>query len=74
MKMFSECSGECCVCSCGDFCIAGNGDDDYNPASKEQVIRRLNKGEYKGYEQTMKRYLKRAFRYDYDDSNVKENK
>ena len=66
MKMFSDCSGECCVCSCGDFCLAGHGDDDYGPASKEQVIGRLNKGKYKGYEQMMKSYLRNKFNYDYD--------
>ena len=66
MKMFSDCSGKCCVCACGDFCLAGHGDDDYCPARKEQVIKRLDKGEFKADEQMMKSYLKNMFGYDYD--------
>ena len=41
MKMFSDCSGECCVCACGGFCLAGIGDDDFSPASKEKNHREL---------------------------------
>ena len=47
MKMFSDCSGECCVCAFGNFCLAGHGDDDYRLASKEKIIDRLNRNEYK---------------------------
>lgn len=49
MKMFTDCSGECCICSCGDFCLAGHGDDDFRPASTEQIIERLQKGKYPNY-------------------------
>lgn len=28
MKMFSDCSGECCVCAVGNHCVAGHGDDE----------------------------------------------
>ena len=56
--MFADCSGECCICSCGDFCLAGHGDDDYWPASKEQVIDRLNRGAYKSYTDMMVNYLR----------------
>lgn len=64
MKFFTDCSGECCVCACGDFCLAGHGDDDFTPASKEQVIRRLDKGDYPRYRQMMIDYLKK-FGIDY---------
>ena len=64
--MFSDCSGECCICACGDGCLAGHGDDDYTPASKEQVIRRLQKGEYPNYRKTMIKYV-----YGYDITSIK---
>lgn len=48
MKMFSDCSGECCVCG-GGWCMAGHGDDDFYPASKEEIIDRLRAGEYPAY-------------------------
>ena len=46
MKMFSDCSGECCVCACGGFCLAGHGDDDFSPATNEQILARLKRGDY----------------------------
>lgn len=65
MKMFSDCSGECCVCACGGFCLAGHGDDDYWPASKEQIIDRLTKGQYPDYTQYMIDHLKSQHGYVY---------
>ena len=47
--MFSNCSGECCVCGCGSGCLAGNGDDDFYPATTEQIIDRLNKNQYREF-------------------------
>ena len=57
MKMFSDCSGECCICGYGDFCLAGHGDDYFRPATKEQVIKRLKEGSYPRYRQMMIDYL-----------------
>ena len=57
MKMCSDCSGECCICACGDFCLAGHGDDNFSPATKEQVIKRLKNGSYSRYKQMMIDYL-----------------
>ena len=68
MKMFSDCSGECCVCSCGDFCLAGHGDDDFWPASKEQVVNRLDNGKYVSYRDMMKAYLLIRYGYTYQDN------
>ena len=68
MKMFSDCSGECCVCACGDFCLAGHGDDDYSLASKEQIIARLDKGEYSSYRNTMIDTLEKVYGYKYNCS------
>ena len=65
MKMFSDCSGECCICACGGGgCLAGHGDDDFTPASKEQIIERLSKGEYKEYTLIMVEYLNRLLDND----------
>lgn len=66
MKMFSECSGECCVCSSGGFCLAGHGDDDFRPASKEKVIENLDEGEYPDYTEHMIRFLAVQHNYVYD--------
>lgn len=63
MKLSSECSGECCICLNGDFCLAGHGDDWFEPAEMEQVIARLNKGKYADYRTDMVLYLHQ--RYDY---------
>lgn len=65
MMLFSECSGNCCVCACGSFCLAGHGDDDYSPAQKEQVIERLNKNKYPLYRDEMIKYLIDKFGYEY---------
>lgn len=67
MKMFSDCSGECCVCACGNFCLAGHGDDDYSPASKDEVIKRLDNNRYPSYRNSMIQYLKNEFGYEYTD-------
>lgn len=68
MKYFSNCSGECCVCSCGDGCMAGHGDDDYYPASSKQIIDRLNKGKYPDYRDYMISFLKRKYNIIYEKS------
>ncbi len=65
MKFFSDCRGKCCVCACGDFCLAGYGDDDYRLASKQQIIDRLNKGDYKNYTDYMINTLKFTYAFEY---------
>lgn len=70
--MFTNCSGECCVCKCGDGCLAGNGDDYFDWASEEQVICRLDVGHYPDYTQMMKQYLLNVFQYDYDAEKEKK--
>ena len=66
MKMFSDCSGECCVCACGEGCLAGHGDDFYCLASKEQIIARLDKGQYSSYTKTMISTLENVYGYKYN--------
>lgn len=42
MKLFSDCSGECILCACHGCCLAGHGDDDFYPATDEQLLQRLD--------------------------------
>ena len=51
--MFTDCSGECCVCIYGGSCLAGHGDDDFYPATIEQICERLKNNDYSNYRQTM---------------------
>lgn len=67
MKMFSDCSGECCVCSCAGGCLAGHGDDDFCVASKEQIIKRLDKGRYPKYRDYMIKFLKKHYGVEYKE-------
>ena len=67
MKMFSVC-GDCGICGCGDGCLAGHGDDDYIPATKEQVIERLDKKQYPSHRNKMIKYLKEKFDYEYKET------
>lgn len=47
MKMFSDCSGSCVTCTAsGGGCLAGHGDDDYSPISKEEALARIEKGRW----------------------------
>lgn len=53
MKWFTDCSGECCICACDGVCLAGHGDDDFSPATNEQILGRLKNGNFPYYRQTM---------------------
>lgn len=70
MKLFSNCSGSCGTCSCAGGCLAGHGDDDYSPASKDQVIERLDKNLYQNDRREMIGYLKGKFDYDYEKQEI----
>ena len=70
--MFSDCSDECCVCANGGCCVAGHGDDDFSPASKEQIIRNLNEGKYSSYTDYMIKYLADKFGYIYNKEKENE--
>ena len=68
MGLFSICH-DCWICSLFDHCYAGNGDDDYYPASKEQVLDRLSR--YKDHfnereRQQMVDFLKNEYGIKYD--------
>lgn len=61
-----DCS-DCCICGAGSGCLAGIGDNDYYPATKEQVIERLNNNKYEWDRKKMIKYLKEEFDYDYTE-------
>ena len=43
MALFTNCRDKCCVCYCyGNGCLAGHGDDDFHPATQEQLITRID--------------------------------
>ena len=67
MKFFSDCSGECCVCLAGEFCLAGHGDDDFAPAPADVIIARLNNGKYPSRRQYMIDYLLEVYGLEYND-------
>ena len=69
-----KCSGECCVCACGGGCLAGNGDDDFIPASKEKVIENLDNNKYERYREYMIKYLKEKYNFDYIKGRESEEK
>lgn len=65
MKMFTDCSGPCCICACGDYCLAGHGDDYFTVAKKEKITERLDHGMYRSYAETMIKTLKDVYGYQY---------
>lgn len=64
MKFGPNCAGKCCICAV-NTCLAGNGDDDFSPATKEQIIKRLQKGEFRDHQQYMIDYLTSQYGYIY---------
>jgi len=60
MKMFSDCSGTCedCKISYLNCCLAGHGDNDFTPITKEQAIKLIESGKLKEYQV---KYLKSKF-------------
>ena len=63
------CLGRCSICAIDEGCLAGNGDDDYVHARKDQVIKRLDEGRYKDDRGMMIKYLKNKYNYDYNIPN-----
>lgn len=55
--MFSDCSGECCICHNADYCVAGHGDDEYESADMNQVLERLRDGKFPSYRACMVKHL-----------------
>lgn len=69
MKLFPDCITKCHICALGGHCIAGNGDDDFSPASKEKIIDNLDHDYYPSDTNRMIRYLKDVYGYEYPLEN-----
>ena len=66
MRTFSDCQKRCCICCREKLgCLAEFGVDDYAPAIKEQLIDRLDRGEYPDCTYIMIEALKDWYNYDY---------
>lgn len=64
---FSGCF-TCCICAYGDGpCFAGNNDDDFMLASKEQIISRLDSGKYPSERDRMINVLEDKYEYRYKE-------
>lgn len=63
---------ECAICRHIGYCVAAMNDDYYYPATKEQVIERLDKGMFKSYRSLMKSYLCSKFNYQYESNEDEE--
>ena len=71
MKLFSDCSGDCFSCACSGFCLAGHGDDDYTPASKEEVLKRYyDKTKWISCKNEIKKYLENTYGIEVDPIDV----
>ena len=71
MKFFSDCVGECCICECSGYCVAGHSEDNYSLASKERIIKNLDEGKFSSYKQLMIDTLKKVYGYEYCKEKTK---
>lgn len=56
---------ECAICGVGNGCIAAMHDDYFYPATKEELIKRLDTGKFPAYRDLMIKTLKERFNYEY---------
>lgn len=62
---------DCAICKLGNGCLAGRNDNDYQPATKKQVIERLDDGRFQRDRDKMIKYLKNKFNYEYNPPEVR---
>ena len=60
--------GDCGICACGDFCLAGRGDDDFVLASKEKIIHNLKNNCSPSQRDLMIKTLKEIYSYEWQES------
>lgn len=66
MKLMPDCN-DCCICAAGGRgCLAGIGDNDFSPAKKEEIIRRLDNNLFSWNRDRMIEFLKTEYGYDYE--------
>lgn len=57
--MYAVCAGKCHLCYMGDGgCLAGNGDNEFERATEEQLLVRLVKSKYKDYHDMIRQELR----------------
>ena len=68
--MFSRCAGKCHLCYMGDVgCIAGHGDDDFSPATKSQLLKRLVMTKYSHKHDKIRGELIRRYPEEYGEQS-----
>lgn len=56
---------ECAICGAGNGCVAAMNDDYFFPATKEDLVERLDTGKYPAYRDLMIKTLKDRFGFEY---------
>lgn len=70
MELFPRCGGELCLlCACSfAICLAGDGDDNFSPASIDDIVFRINENNphiNKHQKEYMINYLRNYYGYVY---------
>ncbi len=61
MKIAQDCVDKCCICRNSVNCLAGNGDDDFMPATKEQIEERLKDDRYSAYQDKLRNFIESLY-------------
>ena len=61
MKIAPDCVDKCCICRNSGNCLAGNGDDDFIPATKEQIEERLKDDRYSAYQDKLRNFIESLY-------------
>lgn len=65
---------ECAICGLGGCCLTTMYEDNFELATKEQIVSRIDNNEYPFYKQLMIDTLKNVFDYIYEENQyVKEH-
>lgn len=62
---------DCHICALGDMnCLTAMNENNFQPASKEQIIARLKNNRYPDYRQRMIDTLKKVYNVDWKEEEV----
>lgn len=61
MKIALDCVDKCCICRNSGNCLAGNGDDDFMQATKEQIEERLKDDRYSAYQDKLQNFIESLY-------------
>lgn len=65
---------ECAICGLGECCLTTMYEDNFELATKEQIVSRIDNNEYPFYKQLMIDTLKNVFDYIYEENQSKFKK